>query len=240
MQKILIIEDDPATLMGLEDTLKEENFNVSTVMSGKMGFEKALTGEYDLIILDLMLPEKNGIDVCKDLRKNEVNTPILMLTGKKEEIDKVLGLEIGADDYVTKPFSIRELVARVKAILRRPKEVKSDIDEYSFGDVYLNFKGQEAKKGNHPIELSVMEFRVMKYFILYEGEVIERDVLLNEVWGYENYPSTRTVDNFILSLRKKIEDDHSNPKHLLTVHGAGYKFVKWWEIHQADFLTLAG
>ena len=116
MQKILIIEDDPATLMGLEDTLKEENFNVSTVMSGKMGYEKALTGEYDLIILDLMLPEKNGIDVCKDLRRNEVNTPILMLTGKKEEIDKVLGLEIGADDYVTKPFSIRELVARVKAI----------------------------------------------------------------------------------------------------------------------------
>ena len=226
MQKILIIEDDPATLMGLEDTLKEENFNVSTVMSGKMGYEKALTGEYDLIILDLMLPEKNGIDVCKDLRRNEVNTPILMLTGKKEEIDKVLGLEIGADDYVTKPFSIRELVARVKAILRRPKEVKSDIDEYSFGDVYLNFKGQEAKKGNNPIELSVMEFKVMKYFIQYEGEVIERDVLLNEVWGYENYPSTRTVDNFILSLRKKIEDDHSNPKHLLTVHGAGYKFVK--------------
>lgn len=226
MQKILIIEDDPATLMGLEDTLKEENFNITTVMSGKMGYEKALTGEYDLIILDLMLPEKNGIDVCKDLRKNEVSTPILMLTGKKEEIDKVLGLEIGADDYVTKPFSIRELVARVKAILRRPKEVKSDIDEYSFGDVYLNFKGQEAKKGDQPIELSVMEFKVMKYFIQREGEVIARNRLLDEVWGYENYPSTRTVDNFILSLRKKIEEDHSDPKHLLTVHGAGYKFVK--------------
>ena len=226
MQKILIIEDDPATLMGLEDTLKEENFNITTVMSGRMGYEKALTGEYDLIILDLMLPEKSGIDVCKDLRKNEVSTPILMLTGKKEEIDKVLGLEIGADDYVTKPFSIRELVARVKVILRRPKEVKSDIDEYSFGDVYLNFKGQEAKKGDQPIELSVMEFKVMKYFIQREGEVIARNRLLDEVWGYENYPSTRTVDNFILSLRKKIEEDHSDPKHLLTVHGAGYKFVK--------------
>jgi DNA-binding response OmpR family regulator len=226
MQKILIIEDDPATLMGLEDTLKEENFNVTTVMSGKMGYEKALTGEYDLIILDLMLPEKNGIDVCKDLRKNEVTTPILMLTGKKEEIDKVLGLEIGADDYVTKPFSIRELVARVKAILRRPQEVKSDIDEYSFGDVYLNFKGQEAKKGEQSINLSAMEFKVMKYLIQREGEVIARNRLLDEVWGYENYPSTRTVDNFILSLRKKIEDDHSEPKHLLTVHGAGYKFIK--------------
>ena len=226
MQNILIIEDDPATLMGLEDTLKEENFNVSTVMSGKMGYEKALTGEYDLIILDLMLPEKNGIDICKDLRKNEVNTPILMLTGKKEEIDKVLGLEIGADDYVTKPFSIRELVARVKALLRRPKEVKSEIDEFSFDDVYLNFKGQEAIKGKHPIELSVMEFKVMKYLIQREGEVVARNKLLDEVWGYENYPSTRTVDNFILSLRKKIEDDHSDPKHLLTIHGAGYKFVK--------------
>jgi len=226
MQNILIIEDDPATLMGLEDTLKEENFNVSTVMSGKMGYEKALTGEYDLIILDLMLPEKNGIDICKDLRKNEVNTPILMLTGKKEEIDKVLGLEIGADDYVTKPFSIRELVARVKALLRRPKEVKSEIDEFSFDDVYLNFKGQEAIKGKHPIELSVMEFKVMKYLIQREGEVVARNKLLDEVWGYENYPSTRTVDNFILSLRKKIEDDHSNPKHLLTIHGAGYKFIK--------------
>lgn len=226
MQKILIIEDDPATLAGIEETLKEEHFDVSTVMSGQMGYEKAKEGKYDLIILDLMLPEKNGIDICKDLRKNEVNTPILMLTGKKEEIDKVLGLEIGADDYVTKPFSIRELVARVKAILRRPKEVKSDIDEFSFGDVYLNFKGQEAKKGEHPVELSVMEFKVMKYFIQHEGEVVERDALLDEVWGYENYPSTRTVDNFILNLRKKIEDDHSNPKHLLTIHGAGYKFVK--------------
>jgi DNA-binding response OmpR family regulator len=226
MQNLLIIEDDPATLMGLEETLKEENFNVSTVMSGRMGYEKALTGEYDLIILDLMLPGKNGIDICKDLRKNGVNTPILMLTGKKEEIDKVLGLEIGADDYVTKPFSIRELVARVKALLRRPQEIRPDIEEYYFGNVYLNFKGQEAKKRTQPIELSVMEFKVMKYFIQREGEVIERNKLLDEVWGYENYPSTRTVDNFILNLRKKIEDDHSNPKHLLTIHGAGYKFVK--------------
>ena len=146
MQSILIIEDDPATTMGLSDSLKEEGFSIASASSGKMGYEKALTGEYDMIILDLMLPEKNGIEVCKDLRKNNISTPILMLTGKKEEIDKILGLEIGADDYVTKPFSVREVIARVKAILRRPKEVKSDVDEYSFADVYLNFKGQEAKK----------------------------------------------------------------------------------------------
>ena len=226
MKKILIIEDDPATLTGIEETLKEEHFDVSTVMSGQMGYEKAKEGKYDLIILDLMLPEKNGIDICKDLRRDGINTPILMLTGKKEEIDKVIGLEIGADDYVTKPFSIRELVARVKALLRRPQEIRPEVEEYSFDNIYLNFKKQEAKKGNNPVELSVMEFKVMKYFIQREGEVIERNKLLDEVWGYENYPSTRTVDNFILNLRKKIEVDHSNPKHLLTVHGAGYKFVK--------------
>jgi DNA-binding response OmpR family regulator len=226
MKKILIIEDDPATLTGIEETLKEEHFDVSTVMSGLMGYEKAKEGKYDLIILDLMLPEKNGIDICKDLRKNGISTPILMLTGKKEEIDKVIGLEIGADDYVTKPFSVRELVARVKALLRRPQEIRPEVEDYTFGNVYLNFKKQEVKKGDTPVELSVMEFKVMKYFVQREGEVIERNKLLDEVWGYENYPSTRTVDNFILNLRKKIEDDHSNPKHLLTIHGAGYKFVK--------------
>lgn len=226
MKKILIIEDDPATIAGLSDTLIEEHFEVSTAMTGMMGYEKAMKGNYDLIILDIMLPDKSGTDICTDLRKNDISTPILMLTGKKEEIDKIIGLEIGADDYVTKPFSVRELVARIKAILRRPKEVKLEIDDYSFSDVYLNFKGQEAKKGSKSVELSAMEFKVMQYFIQREGEVIERNELLNAVWGYENYPSTRTVDNFILNLRKKIEDDHHNPKHLLTVHGAGYKFVK--------------
>lgn len=226
MKKILIIEDDPATIAGLEESLKDEHFEVSTSMSGQMGYEKALDGKYDLIILDIMLPDTNGTEICRDLRKNGVNTPILMLTGKKEETDKVIGLEIGADDYVTKPFSLRELIARVKALLRRPQEIRPDVEEYLFSDVYLNFKRNEVKKGNTPIKLSAMEFKVMHYFVQREGEVIERNRLLNEVWGYENYPSTRTVDNFILNLRKKIEDDHTNPKHLLTIHGAGYKFVK--------------
>ena len=226
MKKILIIEDDPATIAGLEETLREEHFDVSSSMSGQMGYEKALDGKYDLIILDIMLPDKNGTDICRDLRKNGVSTPILMLTGKKEETDKVIGLEIGADDYVTKPFSLRELIARVRALLRRPQEIRPDVEEYLFSDVYLNFKRNEVKKGNTQIKLSAMEFKVMHYFVQREGEVIERNQLLNEVWGYENYPSTRTVDNFILNLRKKIEDDHTNPKHLLTIHGAGYKFVK--------------
>ena len=226
MKKILIIEDDPATISGLEETLKSEHYEVTTALSGQMGYDKARTGDYDLILLDVMLPDKNGIDICKDLRKDGISSPILMLTGKKEEIDKVIGLEIGADDYVTKPFSIRELIARVKALLRRPQKTIVEVDEFSFGDVDLNFKKHEAAKGKKTIDLSAMEFKVLKYFIQYEGEVIERDVLLNEVWGYDNYPSTRTVDNFILNLRKKIEDDHSKPKHLLTIHGAGYKFVK--------------
>jgi DNA-binding response OmpR family regulator len=226
MKKILIIEDDPATIAGLEESLKDEHFEVSTSMSGQMGYEKALDGKYDLIILDIMLPDKNGTEICRDLRKNGVSTPILMLTGKKEETDKVIGLEIGADDYVTKPFSLRELIARVRALLRRPQEIRPDVEEYLFSDVYLNFKRNEVKKGNAQIKLSAMEFKVMHYFVQREGEVIERNQLLNEVWGYENYPSTRTVDNFILNLRKKIEDDHTNPKHLLTIHGAGYKFVK--------------
>jgi two-component system alkaline phosphatase synthesis response regulator PhoP len=191
-----------------------------------MGFDKAMHESYDLIILDLVLPEKNGIDICKDLRKNGINTPVLMLTGKKDEIDKIIGLEIGADDYVTKPFSLREVVARVKALLRRPQELRPEIEEYSFSDVYFNFRKQEAKKGSNPVDFSVMEYKVIKYFVQREGEVIDRNKLLDEVWGYENYPSTRTVDNFIMNLRKKIEDDPSNPKHLLTVHRAGYKFVK--------------
>jgi len=226
MKKILIIEDDPATIAGLSETLIEEHFDVSTAMSGEMGYEKAKEGGFDLIILDLMLPDKGGVDICKDLRKDGVNTPILMLTGKKEEVDKVIGLEMGADDYVTKPFSLREVVARVKALLRRPQEIRPEIEEYSFSDIEIDFKKQDAKKGSKPIEFSVMEFKVMKYFIQREGEVIDRNQLLDEVWGIQNYPSTRTVDNFILNLRKKIEDDHHNPKHLLTVHRAGYKFVK--------------
>ncbi|HQI40360.1 MAG: DNA-binding response regulator [Ignavibacteriales bacterium UTCHB2] len=226
MKKILIIEDDPATLRGLEETFSEEHYQVTTSMSGQMGFDKAMEENYDLIILDLMLPDKNGIDICKDLRNKGINTPVLMLTGKKEEVDKIIGLEIGADDYVTKPFSVREVVARVKALLRRPQEIRPEIEDYSFNDVYLDFKKQEAKKGNQYLEFSVMEFKLMKYFVQREGEVIDRNQLLDEVWGYENYPSTRTVDNFILNLRKKIEDDHSDPKHILTIHRAGYKFVK--------------
>jgi DNA-binding response OmpR family regulator len=226
MKRILIIEDDPAILLGLEASLREEHYEVLTATDGETGHRMGKQENVDLIILDLMLPNKNGEEICRDLRKEGIKTLILMLTSKKEEIDKVLGLEIGADDYVTKPFSIRELHARIKSLLRRTGELKGEIEEYAFGNVYVDFKKQEAIKNRKPLELSAREFEVLKYFIQHEGEVVTREMLLDNVWGYESFPTTRTVDNYILSLRKHIEDDPAKPKHLLTIHTAGYKFVK--------------
>ena len=225
MKKILIIEDEPAISKGLVDLLESENYQTTAVFNGEKGYLLAKEGHHDLILLDIMLPGKNGMDICRDLRKDRVNTSIIMLTSKKEEIDKVLGLELGADDYITKPFSNRELLARIKAIMRREPDIKHDIEECSFGNIYINFKGMEATKNKKQIELSNMEFKVLKYLCQRQNTVIDRDTLLDEVWGYESYPSTRTVDNFILSLRKKIEDDPSHPVHLVTIHGAGYKLV---------------
>jgi DNA-binding response OmpR family regulator len=226
MKTILIVEDDAAIVQGLEVVLKAEHFKVLVAPTGERGYTLAKREQVDLIILDLLLPDRNGEDVCKDLRRENINTPILMLTSKKEETDKVIGLEIGADDYVTKPFGIRELVARVKALLRRQADLRKDLEEYSFGKVHVDFRKQEALRDGSPVRFTVREFEVLKYFIQHEGEVVTRDMLLNEVWGYEVFPTTRTVDNYILSLRKKIEEDTSQPKHLLTVHTAGYKFVK--------------
>ena len=226
MKRILIIEDDPAILLGLNDSLAEEHFEVLTANDGEEGYQKGKKENIDLIILDLILPTKNGIEICQDLRSNGITIPILKLTSKREEIDKILGLEIGADDYVTKPFSIRELIARIKALLRRNVEFKKEMEDYSFGNISIDFKKQEIWKDNSKIDLSTTEISILKYFIQLEGEVVTRHQLLDDVWGYENFPTTRTVDNFILNIRKKIEDDPSNPKHLLTIHKAGYKFVK--------------
>ena len=225
MKKILIIEDDPAISIGLQDSLIEEHYEVMSEDDGERGFNKAMKENFDLILLDIMLPSKNGIDICRDLRNNGVNSAILMLTSKKEEMDKVLGLEIGADDYVTKPFSIRELLARIKALLRRNSELIKEIEEYSFGNIFIDFKKQEATKKNEPLQLSSTEYKILKYLIQHEGDVISRDNFLDDVWGYDSFPTTRTVDNYILSIRKQIEDDPSKPEHLITIHKAGYKFV---------------
>lgn len=226
MKKILVIEDDTAILKGLEESLRLESYNVISCGDGEEGYKKAKKEKVDLILLDIILPNKNGIDICRDLRRDKIETPILMLTSKKEEMDKVLGLEIGADDYVTKPFSIRELHARIKALMRRSTEVVNEIEELSFGKVHVDFKKHEALKNKKKIEMTVMEYKILKYFAQREGLVVTREMLLDEVWGFENFPTTRTVDNFILSLRKHIEENPSIPKHLITVHKAGYKFVR--------------
>jgi DNA-binding response OmpR family regulator len=226
MKSILVIEDDPAISRGLEESLRTENYEVICEENGESGYLTAKTSAPDLIILDLMLPGKDGLEICKELRTEGNNVPILMLTSKKEEMDKVLGLEIGADDYVTKPFSVRELLARIKAILRRRYNIEKDFEEYTFGKVNLNFKNMDAFRADKRIDLSLKEFEIIKFFIKHENEVISRNKLLDEVWGYKNFPTTRTVDNYILMIRKKIEDNPSVPRHILTIHSAGYKFVK--------------
>jgi len=226
MSKILIIEDDPSIRTGLQAALMEENYELELEQDGLGGMNAALRPGINLILLDIMLPGKNGLDICRDLRAAGVNTLVMMLTSKSDEIDKILGLEVGADDYMTKPFSIRELKARIKALLRRTRELSVGIDQAQFADLKFDFIRQEASKAEVPLKLSLKEFQIVKFFLEHEGEVIGRDVLLDKVWGYEAFPTTRTVDNYILSLRKKIEDQPSEPRHLLTVHSAGYKFVK--------------
>lgn len=226
MKKILIIEDDPALLAGLSECLDREGYSVSKAEEGQKGYSLASTGEFDLILLDIMLPLKNGYEICGDLRKKGINTPVLMLTSKSEEIDKVLGLEIGADDYMTKPFSLKELLARIKALLRRAQPAESGMETYTFGKLKMNLKKMEIEKEGIPLRLSATEYKILQYFVEHEGQVITRDKFLDDVWGYDAFPTTRTVDNYILSLRKKIEDDPSAPEHIVTVHTAGYKFIK--------------
>jgi DNA-binding response OmpR family regulator len=229
MKKILLIEDDAAIAIGLQASLKSEHYEVRHIADGAKGFQVAATEGFDVILLDVMLPNKNGYDICRELRAKLIRTPILMLTSKSDETDKVLGLEFGADDYLTKPFSIRELHARIKALLRRtetPQTPPATLENYSFADNTLSFSKQEAFRHGKAVKVSTKEFEILKFFIAHEGEVVSRDRLLSEVWGYHVFPTTRTVDNYILSLRKKLEDDPAEPKHFITVHTTGYKFIK--------------
>jgi len=227
MRKIIIIEDDQALLKALSSSLEGEGFEVISVSDGEQGLHLALKEKLDLIVLDLVLPSLGGFEICRRLREKGIMAPIIMLTGKKkEEIDKVLGLELGADDYLIKPFGTREFVARVKAILRRSTPLLRELEEYSFGDVYINFKKQIAIKGKKELYLTAKEFGLLKLLISYGGEVVNRETILNEVWGYERFPTTRTVDTFIHNLRQKIEDDPSKPLHLITIPWSGYKFQK--------------
>ena len=226
MAKVLIIEDEPNMVLGLKDSCEYEGYEVAVARNGREGLEKATTEKPDIILLDVMLPLMSGIDVCRTLRTRGIETPILMLTARSQEIDKVIGLEVGADDYVTKPFSIKELLARIRAHLRRASKQVVDIESFSFGDVELNFKKYVARKGGQVLELSAREFEILRYLIRRRGEIVTRDQLLDQVWGYRSTPVTRTVDNHIARLRQKIEQDPSEPQHIITVHRIGYRFVE--------------
>lgn len=227
MKRILLIEDDVALVKTLETALDAENYKVLSAVDGGEGYKLATQEKIDLIILDLKLPSMDGLEICKSLRALGNMTPIIFLTGeKKDEIDKVLGLELGGDDYITKPFGTRELLARIKAVLRRAMPEEVELKEYSFGDIHIDFKKQVSFKGKKEIYLTAKEFGLLKLLISHEGEVVNRDTILNEVWGYDKFPTTRTIDTFIHNLRQKIEDDPSNPVHILTLPWSGYKFKK--------------
>lgn len=225
MSRILVVEDDAAILRGLEDNLKFDSHEVLAASDGEAGYRLIQEKQPDLIILDLMLPKLSGYELCRRLRNERSTTPILMLTARGEEGDRVLGLDLGADDYVTKPFSVRELLARVRALLRRAHPPRALPDELRFDDVVVDFRGYEARKGDKQLEMTRKEFGVLRLLAARAGEVVSRDDLLNEVWGFEKYPTTRTVDNHVALLRAKLERDPADPRHLITVHGVGYKWV---------------
>ncbi len=225
-KKILIVEDEPGILLSLRDELESEGYAVCTAESGDKALETARKESPDLIILDIMLPVLNGYEVCKKLRMEGDATPIIMLTVKDKEVDKVLGLELGADDYVTKPFSLRELTARIKAVFRRAEERTKQLAHYSFGKIVLDFKKYEATKKGKKLELTPLEFQMLKLLIEKKGQVVSRDDFLDHIWGEENVSvSFRTVDSHIANIRKKIEDDPSSPKHILSLRSVGYKFA---------------
>jgi len=225
MAKILIVEDEPNMVAGLRDNFEFEGYQVITAGDGVAGLERAIAESPDLVILDVMMPRMSGLDVCKQLKSKRPSIPIIMLTARGQEVDKVVGLELGADDYVTKPFSIRELLARVKAVLRRSRVVPKTNEKYAFGEVEVNVRSCQVLRKGQAIDFSSKEFELLKYFLIHTGETLSRDRLLEDVWGYDRFPTTRTVDAHIVRLRQKVEPKPEEPRFILTVHGTGYKFV---------------
>jgi DNA-binding response OmpR family regulator len=225
-EKILIIEDEADLVKGLELNLADEGYEVSWAADGREGLRRALEEAPDLIILDIMLPGINGLEVCRELRQRKTNIPVIMLTAKSEEVDKVVGLEIGADDYITKPFSVRELLARIKAHLRREKMEPRNVPKtFAFGDVEVDFVHFKVRRAGKEFNLTALELDILKYLVAHRGEVVSREALLDKVWGYDKFPTTRTIDNHILKLRKKIEEDPSRPRHIFSIYGEGYRFM---------------
>ena len=225
MKKILIVEDEPNMRLGLKDNLEFEGYQVQVATDGKMGLDAIVNNPYDLVLLDVMLPELSGFDVCKITRERGVSTPIILLTAKGEEIDKVLGLELGADDYITKPFGLRELLARIKAVLRRGNSNSIQPKEVTIGRMLVNFSSYVATIDQESVKMSHKEFEILKYLWENQNETVSRYQLLEDIWGYDEQPTTRTVDNFILKLRQKIEQNPEDPQIILTVHGIGYKML---------------
>ena len=227
MKHILVIEDDAAILRGIKDNLEYEGYEVLTAADGEEGYCLIHEKKPALIILDLMLPRMSGFELCRKIRREGIITPILMLTPRGEEMDRVAGLDLGADDYITKPFSVPELMARIRAVLRRVQKAGAEDlpTEIAFCDVRVNFKSYEARKAEKDLSLSPKEFGILRILASREGEVVTRDELLDKVWGYDRYPTTRTVDNHIALLRNKLENDPTHPIHLITIHGVGYKLV---------------
>jgi len=229
MQKVLIVEDEPNMRLGLQDNLEFEGYAVETAEDGEEGFNKITDGNYDLVLLDVMMPKMSGFDVCKTIRKKGITTPIILLTAKGEEIDKVRGLELGADDYITKPFSLRELLARVKAVLRRGGDTTEKNQAKNLpviiGALSVNFHSYNATVKNKAVSMSHKEFEILQYLWEHRNTTVSRDDLLTNIWGYDESPTTRTVDNFIVKLRQKIEKDADHPQVIITVHGIGYKLI---------------
>jgi len=225
MSRIIVIEDDRAILRGLKDNLEFESYEVLTATDGEQGYRLIREHHPDLIVLDLMIPRMDGYELCRKVRSEGMTVPILMLTARSEEMDRVHGLDIGADDYVTKPFSVPELLARIRAILRRAQPPTALPENLRFDDVFVDFTCFDARKAGQGLKLSRKEFGVLRLLAARAGQVVTRNELLDQVWGHECYPTTRTVDNHIASLRSKLEDDPSKPRHLITVHGVGYKLV---------------
>jgi DNA-binding response OmpR family regulator len=236
MTRILVVEDDPSIRLGLEDTLAAKGYEVDAVARGVEGADKALGGHYDLVVLDVMLPDLDGFEVCRRIRASRGparRVPVIMLSARGAELDRVRGLELGADDYVTKPFSLMELLARVASVLRRAGGDAVEPVGLAFGDIEIDLVGQVARRGGARIELPSRAFAILRVFARRPGEVVSRDVLLDEAWGYEDYPNTRTVDNHLVKLRRALEDEPDKPRWLVTIHGAGYKLdiprdaVRW-------------
>jgi DNA-binding response OmpR family regulator len=222
--RILIADDEPEIVRGLEDNLRFEGYQTVAATNGEDALALALSDAPDLVLLDVMMPRMSGWDVCRELRRRGVDVPVIMLTARGAEVDRVLGLELGADDYVTKPFSLRELLARVRAVLRRPGP-RQKFEEFAFGDARVHLRGRQVFTAGREVRMTRKEFDLLVFLVEHRGEVVTRERLLDEVWGYERFPTTRTVDTHILKLRRKLEADPDRPRWILTVHGQGYKFV---------------